>query len=199
MKEMNYYTVLFGVSRALGVMSSLIWDRALGLPIERPKSLSTEKLMAMGSDDFLERVALGEELLYMETYASVMEAKPEQSSSEERQALIRDCWQTGIHEGGKLIGELTRYYGLADQTLIEFGKVRNPIQTKKTDSIINCAKQIKELLSGENGLLNYTMHQLCTSIPDLDVRLSTVRSKAKKLTSLLDMGKLTDQMESVSF
>jgi len=45
MKEMNYYTVLFGVSRALGVMASLIWDRALNLPIERPKSMSTSGLM----------------------------------------------------------------------------------------------------------------------------------------------------------
>ncbi|CAG0917743.1 unnamed protein product [Notodromas monacha] len=44
MKEMNFYTVLFGVSRALGVMSSLVWDRALGLPLERPKSMSTEGL-----------------------------------------------------------------------------------------------------------------------------------------------------------
>merc|ERR1719427_1663636 len=44
MKEMNYYTVLFGVSRALGVTASLIWDRALGLPLERPKSTSTEGL-----------------------------------------------------------------------------------------------------------------------------------------------------------
>jgi citrate synthase len=42
--EMNYYTVLFGVSRAIGVLSSLIWDRALGLPLERPKSMSTEGL-----------------------------------------------------------------------------------------------------------------------------------------------------------
>lgn len=47
MKEMNYYTVLFGVSRALGVMASLIWDRALLLPLERPKSLSTPGLMKM--------------------------------------------------------------------------------------------------------------------------------------------------------
>lgn len=45
LKEMNYYTVLFGVSRALGVLASLIWDRALGFPIERPKSLSTDALM----------------------------------------------------------------------------------------------------------------------------------------------------------
>merc|ERR1712221_26164 len=34
MTEMNFYTVLFGVSRALGVMSSLVWDRALSLPIK---------------------------------------------------------------------------------------------------------------------------------------------------------------------
>jgi len=47
MKEMNYYTVLFGVSRALGVLASLIWDRALGLPLERPKSMSTNGLMAL--------------------------------------------------------------------------------------------------------------------------------------------------------
>ncbi|CAB3382244.1 probable citrate synthase 1, mitochondrial [Cloeon dipterum] len=47
MKEMNYYTVLFGVSRALGTLASLIWDRALGLPIERPKSMSTEGLQKL--------------------------------------------------------------------------------------------------------------------------------------------------------
>ncbi|KAI8907228.1 citrate synthase-like protein [Gorgonomyces haynaldii] len=45
--EQEYYTVLFGVSRALGVMASLIWDRALGLPLERPKSLSTESIIKM--------------------------------------------------------------------------------------------------------------------------------------------------------
>jgi len=44
MKEMNYYTVMFGVSRALGVTSSLVWDRILGLPLERPKSMSTPGL-----------------------------------------------------------------------------------------------------------------------------------------------------------
>jgi len=42
MTEMNYYTVLFGVSRALGCLSQLIWSRALGFPLERPKSMSTE-------------------------------------------------------------------------------------------------------------------------------------------------------------
>lgn len=42
MKEYDFYTVLFGVSRALGVLSSLLWDRALGHPIERPGSVTTE-------------------------------------------------------------------------------------------------------------------------------------------------------------
>lgn len=44
-KEANFYTVLFGVSRALGVLSQGIWSRALGLPIERPKSITMEKLL----------------------------------------------------------------------------------------------------------------------------------------------------------
>ena len=41
-KEFDFYTVFFGASRAIGVLSSLIWDRALGLAIERPKSVTTE-------------------------------------------------------------------------------------------------------------------------------------------------------------
>ncbi|TXH55183.1 MAG: citrate (Si)-synthase, eukaryotic [Bacteroidia bacterium] len=41
MKEYEYYTVLFAVSRALGVLSSLCWDRALAMPLERPKSVTT--------------------------------------------------------------------------------------------------------------------------------------------------------------
>lgn len=40
--EYDFYTVLFGVSRAMGVLASLVWDRALGLPLERPKSVTTE-------------------------------------------------------------------------------------------------------------------------------------------------------------
>merc|ERR1711937_98132 len=44
MTEMQYYTVLFGVSRALGCFSQMIWSRAYGLPLERPKSMSTEGL-----------------------------------------------------------------------------------------------------------------------------------------------------------
>jgi citrate synthase len=42
MVEYDFYTVLFGVSRSLGVLASLIWDRALGFAIERPKSVTTE-------------------------------------------------------------------------------------------------------------------------------------------------------------
>jgi citrate synthase len=51
--EYEFYTVLFGVSRALGVMASLIWDRALALPIERPKSVTTElvKKWLKGEDE----------------------------------------------------------------------------------------------------------------------------------------------------
>ena len=42
MIEYDFYTVLFGVSRALGVLASLLWDRALGHPIERPSSVTTD-------------------------------------------------------------------------------------------------------------------------------------------------------------
>jgi citrate synthase len=43
-KEYEFYTVLFGIGRAIGVCSNIIWDRALLYPIERPKSLTTEML-----------------------------------------------------------------------------------------------------------------------------------------------------------
>jgi citrate synthase len=39
--EEDFYTVMFGVSRALGVLASLCWDRVYGFPIERPKSITT--------------------------------------------------------------------------------------------------------------------------------------------------------------
>ena len=42
MKEYDFFTVLFGVSRSLGIMSQLIWSRALGMPIERPGSTTTD-------------------------------------------------------------------------------------------------------------------------------------------------------------
>ncbi len=37
-KEYTFYTVMFGVSRALGVLASLVNDRIYGMPIERPTS-----------------------------------------------------------------------------------------------------------------------------------------------------------------
>jgi citrate synthase len=43
-REFDFYTVLFGVGRALGVTANLVWARALGQPIERPKSLTTKML-----------------------------------------------------------------------------------------------------------------------------------------------------------
>ncbi|RVX72205.1 2-methylcitrate synthase, mitochondrial [Exophiala mesophila] len=42
-----YYTVTFGVSRGLGPLAQLIWDRALGLPIERPKSINLQGLLKL--------------------------------------------------------------------------------------------------------------------------------------------------------
>lgn len=53
MVEYEFYTVLFGVSRALGVLASLCWDRALNLPLERPKSVTTDlvKLWLEGKDN----------------------------------------------------------------------------------------------------------------------------------------------------
>ena len=42
----DYYTVLFGVSRAFGVAPAQVWSRALGLPIERPNSFTLEHLRA---------------------------------------------------------------------------------------------------------------------------------------------------------
>jgi citrate synthase len=44
LNEYDFFTVLFGVSRAMGVLASLVLDRALGLPLERPKSVTTDWL-----------------------------------------------------------------------------------------------------------------------------------------------------------
>merc|ERR1711920_1033947 len=49
LKEQNYYTVVFAVSRAIGVMSQLVWSRALGLPIERPKSVPLDVLQKLAT------------------------------------------------------------------------------------------------------------------------------------------------------
>jgi citrate synthase len=42
--EYDFYTVLFGIGRALGVLANITWDRALGYAIERPKSVTTNML-----------------------------------------------------------------------------------------------------------------------------------------------------------
>ncbi|MFA8449188.1 MAG: citrate (Si)-synthase [Bacteroidales bacterium] len=46
-REYDFYTVLFGVGRAIGICSNIIWDRALGYPLERPKSITTPMLEDM--------------------------------------------------------------------------------------------------------------------------------------------------------
>ena len=48
-KEYEFYTVMFAIGRAIGVGANIVWDRALGYPLERPKSVTTamlEKLVA---------------------------------------------------------------------------------------------------------------------------------------------------------
>lgn len=44
MEEYEFYTVLFGVSRSLGVLASLCWDRAFNFPLERPKSITNAQV-----------------------------------------------------------------------------------------------------------------------------------------------------------
>lgn len=43
--EYDFYTVLFGVSRAMGILTQLVWARVIGLPIERPNSVTTDWLL----------------------------------------------------------------------------------------------------------------------------------------------------------
>ncbi len=43
-REYDFYTVLFGIGRSIGIAANIIWDRALSYPLERPKSLTTEML-----------------------------------------------------------------------------------------------------------------------------------------------------------
>jgi citrate synthase len=42
--QYEFYTVLFGVGRALGCLANITWDRALGYGLERPKSVTTAML-----------------------------------------------------------------------------------------------------------------------------------------------------------
>ncbi len=45
--QYDFYTVLFAIGRSIGVLSNIIWDRALGYPLERPKSITTKMLEKM--------------------------------------------------------------------------------------------------------------------------------------------------------
>lgn len=49
LKEFSYYTVLFSVSRSIGIASQAVIARAYGLPITRPKSLPTSKFRELVS------------------------------------------------------------------------------------------------------------------------------------------------------
>ena len=49
-REWDFYTVLFGVGRALGVLANITWDRGLGYAIERPKSVTTDMLEQWAKD-----------------------------------------------------------------------------------------------------------------------------------------------------
>ena len=53
-KEYDFYTVMFGIGRSIGVSANIIWDRALGYPLERPKSITTA---------ILEDIAAGKEVI----------------------------------------------------------------------------------------------------------------------------------------
>ena len=47
--QQDFYTVLFGVSRAFGVCSAQVWSRALGMPIERPNSFTLDHLKVLAN------------------------------------------------------------------------------------------------------------------------------------------------------
>ena len=44
LKEFEFYTVLFSMSRSLGIVSQMVLSRAMGLPLTRPKSLTFDAL-----------------------------------------------------------------------------------------------------------------------------------------------------------
>ena len=57
-RQFEFYTVLFGVGRALGVTANYVWARALGQPIERPKSMTTKMLEDVVAASKTEQVVL---------------------------------------------------------------------------------------------------------------------------------------------
>lgn len=51
LREFPYYTVIFALSRALGLSAQAVMNRGLGLPIIRPKSVTTEYLKKVVSTE----------------------------------------------------------------------------------------------------------------------------------------------------
>lgn len=47
LKETNYYTVIFGVSRTIGCMTNMIIQRGLNFPLERPLSLDNNSIKSI--------------------------------------------------------------------------------------------------------------------------------------------------------
>jgi citrate synthase len=47
MKEFEFYTVMFGVSRTMGISAQLLSARAAGNPLVRPKSIPMTTLKKM--------------------------------------------------------------------------------------------------------------------------------------------------------
>jgi citrate synthase len=56
-QQFEFYTVLFGISRIMGLTAHAVWSRAMMKPIERPKSLTTKML-----EDLIEETILMERL-----------------------------------------------------------------------------------------------------------------------------------------
>ncbi len=52
--QYDFYTVLFSIGRALGIAANLVWDRALGYPLERPKSVTTAMLEEFAKGNILD-------------------------------------------------------------------------------------------------------------------------------------------------
>jgi citrate synthase len=56
-KEYSFYTVLFGIGRAIGTLANITWDRALGYAIERPKSVTTAMLEEFATKGHSDKLA----------------------------------------------------------------------------------------------------------------------------------------------
>lgn len=54
--QYEFYPALFDISRSMGVLSNITWDRALGYPIERPKSITTAMLESIAQKNSTEKV-----------------------------------------------------------------------------------------------------------------------------------------------